>query len=95
MSIVRNITADVASPLPFTVKGDFIMYISGGFGSGTAQLERRNLDLTWTDIIGATYTSPATDEVTSGRTEVYRITVSGSTTPTIRIEVPGATDFNE
>jgi len=95
MSIVRLITADVASPLPFTVKGDFIMYISGGFGGGTAQLQRRNLDDTWTDIIEATYTAAANDEVKSGRTEVYRITVASSTTPTIRIEIPGAKDFIE
>ena len=94
MSIVRLITADVASPLPFVVKGDFIVYISGGFGSGTAQLERRGLDGVFTDIISATYTSPATDGITSGRSEIYRITVTGSTTPTIKIEIPGATDFN-
>ena len=95
MSIVRLITADVASPLPFTVKGDFIMYISGGFGGGTAQLERRNLDDTWTDIIDATYTAAATDEVRSGKTEVYRFPVNDSTAPTIRLEIPGATDFVE
>lgn len=95
MSIVRNITADVATPKPFVVNGDFIMYFSGGFGGGTAQLERRNLDGTYTDIIGGSYTEPATIEAKSGKSERYRITVTGSTTPTIRVEVPGATDFNE
>ena len=94
MSIVRNITADVSSPTPFVVNGDFILYFSGGFGGGTAQLQRRGLDGVFTDVIGATYTAVATDEITSGRSEIYRLPVTGSTTPTIRLEVPGATDFN-
>ena len=95
MSIVRRITADVASPTPFVVKGDFIVYLTGSFGGGTAQLERRNLDGDFEAIIGADYTTAVSDHITSGRTEVYRFPMSGSTTPTLRIEVPGATDFNE
>ena len=95
MAIVRSITADISDPTPFIVSGDFEIYGSGGFGSGTAQLERRNTSGDFEAIIGATYTSAFSDEVTARNAGIYRVVMTGSTTPTLRVEVPGATNFNE
>lgn len=95
MAIVRLITADIAAPQPFTVSGNFQIYGTGSFGGGTAQLQRQNLAGTFEDIIAATYTSAFSDKITSDSGQKYRFTMSGSTTPALRIEVPNAQDFNE
>jgi len=94
MSIVRNITADVSDPQPFTVRGDFIIYGAGSFGGGTAQLERENEAGGYESIVGAAYTAAFNDEITSASLQKYRIIMSGSTTPTLRIEISGADNFN-
>ena len=93
MAIIRRITADIAAPVPFTVEGNFIIYSAGLFGGGTAQLQRMNLDGSYVDITSATYTALFNDEITSEGGDRYRIIMTGSTTPTLRIEIPGAVDF--
>ena len=95
MAAIRVITADIASPQPFSVSGDFRVYGTGTFGSGTAQLQRRNLAGTFEDIIAATYTTAFSDEILSDSGQIYRFTMTGSTTPALRIEIPNASDFSE
>jgi len=92
MAIVRNITADIISPKAFRVTGEFQIHGNGGFGGGTVQLERRQLDGTFVDVIGATYTSAFDDNITAAKNDVYLLSMSGSTTPSVKIEITGARD---
>ena len=92
MAIVRLITADVSDPQGFRVDGDFQIHGNGTFGGGTVQLERRQEDKTFEPVIGATYTSAFDDTVTATVNEVYRLAMSGSTTPVVRVEITHARD---
>ena len=93
MAIVRSITADISAPQGFRVSGDFQIHGNGGFGSGTVQLERRQVDNTaFKPVIGATYTSAFDDNITAYANEVYRLSMSGSTTPTVTVEITNSYD---
>lgn len=92
MAIIRSITADISAPQGFRVTGDFQVHGNGGFGSGTVQLERRQEDKSFVDVIGATYTSAFDDNITATRNDVYRLAMSGSTTPTVTVEITNARD---
>ena len=92
MAINRSITADVSAPQAFRVNGPFIIHGSGGFGGGTVQLERRQLDGTFVDVVSATYTAAFDDEITATVNDVYRLPMDSSTTPTVVIEITNATN---
>ena len=61
--------------------------ITGGFGSGTVKLQKQDSDLTWKDIPDASYTTAVSKIFNLQGPVNIRYDVSGSTTPTLRIEL--------
>lgn len=70
-----------------TLVGLVFLSLSGAFGGGTVAIERKGTDDTWRAIATASYTSSVDKILKFPATGVnkLRATLSGATTPTIRV----------
>lgn len=84
-----DVTADETQqdPFPHNGKSPLELIITGGFGSGTVVLQKQDSDLSWKNIPDASYTAAVSKIFNFAGPTVVRYVVSGSTTPTLRIEI--------
>jgi hypothetical protein len=77
-----QLTADGSSgEQNIPVSGDYLFFVTGTFGGGTVTLEASPNGSTWYSVASATVASRT--KVFLGTGETVRVTVAGSTTPTI------------
>ena len=85
-----SVTADETQAEPFRHHNygqkPFQFTITGGFGGGTVAIQKQLPDDTWVTIPGASYTAEAAKNIDLKEEVDIRYVVSGSTTPTLKIE---------
>ena len=65
-----------------------LLFLGGGFGGGTVSIEVQNAAGTWI-AMAETYAAADVDTIDLGSPAQLRVTISGSTTPTLAWEIRG------
>ncbi len=88
MAESTNLT-DNGSTSEFLSSGDFSVHVSGSFGSGTLALQTKLINGTFQDIPDSVVTAESDYIAEVLEASIYRLTLTGATTPNLVIDVRG------